>query len=57
MILGNRLIEELKKQHQQVHDEADRGVPFPFPATIATTTTPAQIKKRAEARAQSDVGG
>ncbi len=57
MILGNRLIEELKKQHQQVHEEAERGTPFPFLATIATTTTPAQIKKRAEARAKSELLG
>jgi hypothetical protein len=55
MILGNRLIEDLKQQHQQVHDEAAQGVPFPFLATIATTTSPQQIKQRAEARAKSDV--
>lgn len=54
MILGNRLIEDLKNQHQQVHDEAERGVPFPFLASIATTTTAQEIKQRAEARAKSD---
>ncbi len=57
MILGNRLIEDLKTQHQQIHDEVERGVPFPFLATIATTTPAKQIKKRAEARAHSDVVG
>ncbi len=31
LLLGQRLIKELKSQHQQVHEEADRGVPFPLP--------------------------
>lgn len=52
MILGNRLIEDLKKQHQIVQDEADRGVPFPF---LATAFTPAgTAKSRPPSRAKSD---
>jgi len=59
LILGNRLVEDLKKQHQQVHDEAERGTPFPFLATGVTSTPAAskQIKRQVEARVKSDAVG
>jgi hypothetical protein len=55
LILGNRLIENLKKQHQQVHEEAERGVPFPFLATAyPSPATANQQKSQPGGRAKSD---
>ena len=45
LILGQRLVEDLKKQHQQVHEEAERGVPFPFLATASASPGIQKTKK------------
>lgn len=46
LILGQRLIEDLKVQHQQVHEEADRGIPFP---TLTPTSIFLQKQKKGPA--------
>jgi hypothetical protein len=37
LILGERLVQELIKQHQQIQDEVSRGVPFPYVAAASAS--------------------
>ena len=37
LILGNRLVQELIKQHRQIQEEVSRGVPFPFLAAASAS--------------------
>jgi hypothetical protein len=39
LILGNRLVQDLIKQHRQVQEEVSRGVPFPFLSSASASPT------------------